>query len=360
MADKLSMLREENKRLSRLAEKDWLTGLYNRMAVEERGSEWLKTGKSGTLFVLDMDNFKKINDRYGHIAGDRVLQGIAEVLEKMAFRTDIVGRVGGDEFVIFMPVSQEEAFIESRCRQIEQRFQKLPRPQFVVKRISLTVCGSCYQDGDDYQSLFDRADQKLLQEKAARKRQAETAESGTDDRNSAGITSSASITRGASTPGGSGAASGTTSLKIDIEQISRELSEPGHAEGAFCQDYDSFVCIYRFMERRLKRMHSEVYSILFTLTDGEGDFPSLQIRGKLMETLHECIRTSLRLGDVFTRYSSCQFLVMVCDATAAQSDAIAKRIQMRYEQQCSCAADGGCHLVYNRYPLKPAFSKKEE
>lgn len=342
MADKLSMLQEENKRLSRLAEKDWLTGLYNRMAVEERVSEWLKTGKSGTLFVLDMDNFKKINDRYGHIAGDRVLQGIAEVLEKMAFRTDIVGRVGGDEFVIFMPVSQDEAFIESRCRQIEQRFQKLPRPQFVVKKISLTVCGSCYQDGDDYQSLFDRADQKLLQEKAARKRQAETAEFRIDSRSSAGT------------------ASDTTSLKVDIEQISRELSEPGNAEGAFCQDYDSFVCIYRFMERRLKRIHSEVYSILFTLTDGEGNFPSLQVRGELMETLHECIRTSLRLGDVFTRYTSCQFLVMVCDATSAQSDVIAKRIQKRYEQQCSCAADGDCHLVYNRYPLKPAFSKKEE
>lgn len=347
MTDKLSMLREENKRLSQLSEKDWLTGLYNRMAVEERVSEWLKTGKSGTMFVLDMDNFKKINDRYGHIAGDQVLQGIAEVLKKMAFRTDIVGRVGGDEFVIFMPVSQDEEFIVSRCRQIEQRFQKLPRSQFVVKKISLTVCGSCYEDGDDYQSLFDRADQRLLQEKAARKRQAEQAELRTDSISTSGTTST-------------GAAAATTSLKIDIEQISRELSEPGQAEGAFCQDYDSFVCIYRFMERRLRRMHSEVYSILFTLTDGEGDFPSLQIRGEVMETLHECIRTSLRLGDVFTRYSSCQFLVMVCDATAAQSDAIAQRIQIRYEQQCPCVVDGGCHLVYNRYPLRPAFSKKEE
>lgn len=165
----MELLREENQRLNKLAQTDWLTGLYNRMAVEQKVDDWLKSGRQSTLFVLDVDNFKGINDRYGHIAGDRVLQQIGELLSKLAFRTDIVGRIGGDEFIIFMPVNRDAGFIESRCWQIEQRFQDLPRSRFMVRKISLTVCGSGYQDGDDYQSLFDRADQNLLRAKAMKK-----------------------------------------------------------------------------------------------------------------------------------------------------------------------------------------------
>lgn len=330
--DKMDLLREENQRLSQLAQTDWLTGLYNRMAVEQKVNDWLKNGKQGTLFVMDVDNFKGINDRYGHIAGDRVLQQIAELLLKLAFRTDIVGRIGGDEFIIFMPMSQNADFIESRCCQIEQRFKDLPRSRFTVRKISLTVCGSSYQAGDDYQSLFDRADQSLLREKEMKKSQ--------------------------DNMGGSWKnAEHDNSLKTDMERIGKELSEPGRAEGAFCQDYDSFVCTYRFMERRLRRLESEVFSILFTLTDERGDFPYLQERDSLMEQLHESIRFSLRLGDVFTRYSSCQYLVMVCDVTDVQTDAIAKRILERYEQ-CLGDVEGRYHLIYNRYPLKPAFSKR--
>lgn len=332
MIDKLDLLREENQRLSQLAQTDWLTGLYNRMAVEQKVNDWLKNGRQGTLFALDVDNFKGINDRYGHIAGDRVLQQIAELLLKLAFRTDIVGRIGGDEFIIFMPVSRDGGFIESRCRQIEQRFQDLPRSRFIVRKISLTVCGSGYQAGDDYQSLFDRADQNLLREKAAKKRRDGMGEGRKDTE------------RG-------------NSLKIDMERIARELSEPEQAEGAFCQDYDSFVCTYRFMERRLRRMKSEVFSILFTLTDERGDFPYLQERDPLMERLHERIRHSLRLGDVFTRYSSCQYLVMVCDVTDVQTDAIAKRILEQYGRHLG-VEEGRYHLIYHRYPLKPAASKR--
>lgn len=329
--DKLGLLREENQRLNKLAQTDWLTGLYNRMAVEQKVDDWLKSGRQGTLFVLDVDNFKGINDRYGHIAGDRVLQQIGELLSKLAFRTDIVGRIGGDEFIIFMPVNRDAGFIESRCRQIEQRFQDLPRSRFMVRKISLTVCGSGYQDGDDYQSLFDRADQNLLQAKAMKK-----GRDGMEETRQAG-------------EHGNG-------LKIDMERIGKELSEPGQAEGAFCQDYNSFVSTYRFMERRLRRMDSEVFSILFTLTDEQGDFPYLQERDPLMERLHESIQFSLRLGDVFTRYSSCQYLVMVCDVTDVETDVIAKRILKRYEQ-CQDVEGGKYHLIYNRYPLKPVASK---
>ena len=69
-----------------------------------------------------------------------------------------------------MSVKQDQNFIEERCRQIRQQFLNLPPDQFMVTRLSVTVCGSIYQKGDDYQRLFDRADQRLITEKSLRKK----------------------------------------------------------------------------------------------------------------------------------------------------------------------------------------------
>ena len=334
MNDAFLSLLEENKRLSHLAETDWLTGLYNRMAVEKKVNELLSKRQCGVLFVIDVDHFKAINDRYGHLAGDGVLQEIAHALTDMTLCNDVIGRIGGDEFVIFMPIRQGPDFVESRCRQIEQHFRDLPRSQFMESSLSLTVCGSCYQTGDSYSRLFDRADQCLLKEKAARRKRKRSGETGPDR---------SPVDR---------------SLEIDIKRISRELSEPGQANGAYCQDFDNFVNIYRFVERRLRRAKSSVYTILITLMDEGGDFPVLQEIGPLMDSLHEMIQYSLRSGDVFTRYSSCQFLIMVCDATDLQTDSIAERIREKFDRDN--LGRNGYKLTYNRYPLQPAFSSQGE
>ena len=325
----LSELKDENKRLSQQAERDWLTGLYNRMSVEEKINNRLKITESGVLFVLDVDKFKSINDRYGHLAGDQVLKNVARILEKIVFGNDIVGRIGGDEFVIFMTVYPGANFIEERCQQIKERFRNLPNSSCVVSKLSVTVCGSIYREGDTYQSLFDRADQQLLQEKRLLKRENNHSEGNLQNE------------------------SNIKSLMVDIEQVSRELSEPAPAKGAFCQDYDNFVSIYRFVERRLQRVQSSFYSLLLTLSDENGDFPDLPERVTLMEGLQEMIQQSLRAGDVFTRYSSCQYLIMVSDATDIQTENVAERILKKFADYSS----GKYKLFYKRYPLKPSKSK---
>ena len=100
MKNVLALLKNENRRLSQQAETDWLTGLYNRMAVEEKVGRRLKKYETGVLFVIDIDNFNSINDRYGHLAGDQVLRGVARILQERVFHSDILGRIGGDEFVV--------------------------------------------------------------------------------------------------------------------------------------------------------------------------------------------------------------------------------------------------------------------
>lgn len=320
--------KEENNRLSQLAEIDWLTGVYNQTAMEIKVNQILRTSHQGTLLVMDIDNFKMINNRYGHIAGDRVIMGMAHILGKMTMYNEILGRVGGDKFVIFMPVSQEQDYIEARCSQFKQRFSRLSPSHFIVSKLSLAVWGRSYQSGDDYESMFNRAYQSLVEEKLRRREQ---------NSNLAGRTSGRILYFDEE-----------SALKADMNQIHQELSGPGTNEGAFCQDFDDFINIYRFMERRLGRKHANIFRILITLTNSRKEFPVLQEREQTMGTLHQIIQHCLGAGDVFTRYSSCQFLLMVSDMTAGQTDAIAEQIRQKFFRLVS--RNGKYQLLYDRYP----------
>lgn len=99
----------EISRLDELAETDQLTGIANRRSFENeikrRFSEQQRDGRGFCLMVIDVDGFKRINDQFGHSEGDRLLQEIASVVENNVRTSDIVYRVGGDEFSIILPGS---------------------------------------------------------------------------------------------------------------------------------------------------------------------------------------------------------------------------------------------------------------
>jgi diguanylate cyclase (GGDEF)-like protein/PAS domain S-box-containing protein len=95
-------------RLRHMAEHDPLTGLFNRRRFEEELDRHIAHGRrygmSGALLLLDLDDFKRVNDNFGHRAGDRVLTAVATVLRRRLRESDIVSRFGGDEFAVLMPV----------------------------------------------------------------------------------------------------------------------------------------------------------------------------------------------------------------------------------------------------------------
>lgn len=140
------------------------------------------------------------------------------------------------------------------------------------------------------------------------------------------------------------------SIEIDMERIRKELCEQELLPGAYCQEYEIFKVIYRFVARRLKRTNESAYIILLTLTDRKGELPCLESRNGQMEILRELIQYSIRCGDVYTKYSSCQFLIMVTDLSEADADMVAKRIADAFYQRLGEGADQV--LLHHCYPMK--------
>jgi len=94
--------KRQERRLTELATRDTLTGVWNRRRLEEE-LDWLVRGeRSGTLLVLDLDGFKQVNDRLGHDAGDELLRRVAHTLSGCVRRADVVARLGGDEFAVLL------------------------------------------------------------------------------------------------------------------------------------------------------------------------------------------------------------------------------------------------------------------
>ena len=317
-------LEKENEDFQKLAQRDWLTGLYNRGTMEQKVNEWVASEKSGTLFFLDLDHFKQVNDRYGHITGDCLLQSVGDTLHKMFPDPNLVGRIGGDEYVIFMQQSTDDSSIVSRCAQVRGRFREVLIQGNLLVKLSMTIFGTRYQEGDTYSEMFDRVDQMVIGEKRERnqkKGRMRIAES----RRSAGI-------------------------ELDMSLIAREMQEESPLPGAYCQDYETFKSIYRFMERRLERIKNTAYIILFTLTDSENLFPELEHRDYQMNILGEGIQHNLRMGDLYTQYTSCQYLVMVSDVSEDNVEMIAQRIcRFFYEQR---RGDAQNLVLHHSYPLK--------
>ena len=93
------------KRIARLAARDPLTALYNRRALEVRAPRLLddvSSARPGALLLIDIDNFKLVNDLYGHTAGDRLLVALSEMIRSVLPEGALAARLGGDEFVILL------------------------------------------------------------------------------------------------------------------------------------------------------------------------------------------------------------------------------------------------------------------
>jgi two-component system cell cycle response regulator len=163
-----------NSALSEISARDSLTGLYNRWYVMEKiDSEMnrsLRHGSPVSLIMMDIDHFKRVNDSFGHSAGDRVLRSVGQVLRDSCRVYDVAGRYGGEEFCIVLP----ETKVGNTTVVAERIRERLAASRFDLGEESVVVTASIgiagiesieAQDGLNPLSLIDRADQALYSAK---------------------------------------------------------------------------------------------------------------------------------------------------------------------------------------------------
>jgi len=176
LASKVHQLESDSKGLQeRLAEEqksamqDALTKLPNRLSWNQRMeyefSRWNRYQSPLVIVIWDIDDFKKVNDTYGHKAGDKVLITIATLLEDRIRETDFIARFGGEEFVMLLP----ETEIEPAQAVVEKLRKSVEECDFHhgEKRVSITVSGGMtqFRKGDTAETAFERADQFLYKAK---------------------------------------------------------------------------------------------------------------------------------------------------------------------------------------------------
>lgn len=163
LATVLHLSLRERRRLLRQAQTDPLTGLLNRSSTVECVTDWLTgSGCHGALMMLDLDNFKEINDAWGHQAGDAILALTADLLRAHFRQSDVVGRIGGDEFMVLMKDVSSRSVVEQHMCRLCEEFRLLTHPDYPQITLSCSVgAAMAPNQGRTFEELYAHADRAL-------------------------------------------------------------------------------------------------------------------------------------------------------------------------------------------------------
>lgn len=170
LADRSLALRHDRDHARRLADIDPLTGLYNRRAWTERVLALDEAMRRGTqplsVLFLDLDHFKELNDRHGHEAGDTALRALAAVMGEELRQQDVIGRYGGEEFVVALP-GADRAHALRVAERIRRRLQDRTAADSADATQTVSIGAATLHPGEDMRELLKRADAAMYAAKSA-------------------------------------------------------------------------------------------------------------------------------------------------------------------------------------------------
>lgn len=165
---------KKQKQLESKADTDLLTGLNNKLATERKIKEFIEKhpDAQSMMFVFDIDNFKKINDTMGHAFGDEVLRSLGQQIRVLFRASDIVGRAGGDEFIVFLKNITEPEIVRKEAKKVEDFFKDFKAGEYTKYSATASIGVAIFpQEGADFESLYKAADSALYKAKQRGKKQ---------------------------------------------------------------------------------------------------------------------------------------------------------------------------------------------
>lgn len=308
---KILEIEDIKKELSLKSCTDSLTGLWDRKYFEEQVNDSLEQNNQGVFFLIDLDNFKYINDTYGHIAGDKVLKSFCEKVLVLSEEYMFAGRLGGDEFAVFIRGKMEINQIKETALLLIQNLNHaimncIGYLEGVGVSVGISVAD---RDGKDFLTLYHKADKALYYVKQNGKHGYHFFME-----NDADTFSSSSVQKG----------------DIGFRQLKNMIEEPVDCVGAYQVETDNFRSIFQFITRSISRTKQHVHMLLFTLEHKDNINNFDRAEALVVKTLEKVIGNSLRRGDVQARFSNLQIVVILMDATKENSSMVAERILQQF------------------------------
>ncbi|MBR0260558.1 MAG: diguanylate cyclase [Selenomonadaceae bacterium] len=265
---------------------DKLTGLFNKGSSEEELKKVCKKSH-GSLMMIDLDSFKLVNDIHGHAMGDKILIAFADILRATMRSTDLIGRMGGDEFVAFCHGVYEESAIAAKSQFINEKIveaaKKLMGEDMNIPLGASIGCVLVPQAGTDFVDLYKKADKALYIVKKNGKHGYNIFNEDAPEEN--------------------------VETVVTLAQIEMILAERNKEAGAYILPFESFRNIYRFLKRTRAGYGKTICIVLLALKrTNDGEKISLKHAG---EQFIECLHKTLRRGDVISQNGSNQFLVLL-------------------------------------------------
>lgn len=276
------------------ASTDALTKLLNKAATQKKLAALVKEA-FGALLMVDLDSFKLVNDIYGHLAGDKILIHFADLIRYMIRENDVAGRMGGDEFIVFLQNVDDEKVLTAKANFLNESIlieakNLLGNEMQIPLGVSI---GAVFvpDEGNDFPKLYEKADAALYKIKQCGKH---------------GIAIF-----------GDKSHSEKSSAVEGISQMRMILGERNVETGAYFVEFEAFKKIYRLLARMADSYKKGLVLMQFTLAEEN-----------FAEEFKDVVIRSLRRSDCVTR-SGKKFLILLPEATEVEADGVRNRIFSR-------------------------------
>lgn len=291
--------------LKKHASIDSLTGLLNKSSAEEELTKVCKT-TAGALMMIDLDSFKLVNDIHGHSMGDKILISFADIIRAALRPADVIGRMGGDEFIAFCQGMLDEQGILHKSEFINENLVKVAK-ELMGEDMNIPLgasigCAFVPKHGVDFKELYKKADEALYTVKQ-------------NGKHGYSVYKEERLEEEEEKPS-------------SISNIEMILGERNQKEGPLSLSFEGFRAIYRYLVRTLAVYEKPACILLLTLTR----YGSAEISRKDAEDSFEnLLKHSLRRGDIITKHGV-NFIVLLSNIDSEFVDGVSERIQTKWEE----------------------------